>query len=157
MANWSRGYTNFLNQTERKNSLAKIIRKKILEKREKREQRKEGENDNNRIIIPVNRPSSITPSPPSYPALCPSHHLVHLMDLFVNDFRQAYLNKIRLSEFSPSWAIFCPPLGILFHFFLFISLGWPCLQMGSYPHWEAQPGELPPSPPWTWCRILSKD
>ena len=38
-----------------------------------------------------------------------------------------------LSDFFPPGHDFCPPLGILFQFFLFLSLGWPRLQGGNSP------------------------
>ena len=40
--------------------------------------------------------------------------------------------------FPPPGHDFCPPLGVLFQFFLFILLGWPSLHGGDFPPlWEA--------------------
>ena len=74
----------------------------------------------------------------------------HSCNWLWNQGRRTRWGRITLDcarENPPPWAIFpfpwfLLPLGILFQFFLFISLGWPNLQGegASPPPWDAQPG-----------------
>ena len=52
----------------------------------------------------------------------------------------------RAKIFPPFWDDFCPPLRILFNFFLFISLGWPSLQGGNFPPLRRGTSPVPPFP-----------